>query len=279
MSFLIGNDQISPALTKLNLGKFHLRMNLMTKYLMRQTFYFLVVIAHVLVFAPIVDYSFFNSNYNLFLIVSWTTLFSIWFIHFYNVFIGGGIMFYCYALYLRLKFNEIHNRIVFSYIFGLKSHLKTAITEHNSASIITRKINHTLKHVIFAFYYFGVPAIEVFLYLFASKSSSIFMKGMAFFTFIIMFSISILINYWSAGITKSAHKSYKILFKILVSKRFNLTVRERLKIESFLQTLSEKPIGFYCMDFFPMTGFKFAEFLYMCGLTYILIAGFAIKMH
>ena len=278
MNYLICKNQLYPPLSKFNLEKWLLRTNLVTKYLMRQTFYFTALIAHLVVISPIVDYFLFNANYSIFNLVSWTILQSLLMVHFYSSTILAGIIYYCYALYLRLKFNEIHNRIVFSYIFGLKSHLKTAITEHNSASIITAKVNHTLKHGIFIVYYFGVPAIEILLDIITFKTNSIVVRLAFLLLFIILFTLCSLTNYWSAGITKSAHKSYKILFKILVSNRFNLTVRERLKIESFLQTLSGKPIGFYCLDFFPMTGFKFAEFLYFCGATYILIVGFANRM-
>ena len=74
--------------------------------------------------------------------------------------------------------------------------------------------------------------------------------------------------------TIPAHKSYKLMFRVLSSRKMNFSIREKLKIMQFIEKLSGPDIGFYCLDFFPMNGYEFGKYLYVCGANYILITGF-----
>ena len=70
-------------------------------------------------------------------------------------------------------------------------------------------------------------------------------------------------------VSKSAHKSYPLLYTYINKVKTPLFLR--FKLISFVEKLSGHPIGLYCYDLFPMNNFEFYQFVYICGANYFLI--------
>ena len=49
-----------------------------------------------------------------------------------------------------------------------------------------------------------------------------------------------------------------------------MSIKQRLKLLSFIEKLSGREIGFYCYDLFPMNNYEFYQYLYICGSNYFL---------
>ena len=81
-------------------------------------------------------------------------------------------------------------------------------------------------------------------------------------------------NIMCTSVNKSAHKPYPRLFSILSKDSIPMTYRQRWKLLQFIETLSGQPIGFYCLDLFPMNRKVFSQYLYFAGANYLLLMNF-----
>ena len=90
----------------------------------------------------------------------------------------------------------------------------------------------------------------------------------ALFAVVLIFTV----NYFSAQLNKSAHKSYPLLYTLLCKKKFSM--RNKLKILFFIENLSGLEIGFYCYDLFPINNYTFYEFTAGWAANYLLLVGF-----
>ena len=73
----------------------------------------------------------------------------------------------------------------------------------------------------------------------------------------------------SASISKAAMKPAQAFHGFLSTRK--VTMLTRLKLVNFVEALSEREIGFYCYDMFPMNNYGFYQYLYFTGITYFLI--------
>ena len=122
--------------------------------------------------------------------------------------------------------------------FGEKSRLMNAIIEHNFVSQMVVKFNQLLKYMVFILYFVAAPSIEILLYFMFDKKSMIIFRWSCFYCFVVLFSGVSLMVYLCSRMTESSHQSYRILFNIIDNKRIKLTIREKWKVLSFIETLS-----------------------------------------
>ena len=101
------------------------------------------------------------------------------------------------------------------------------------------------------------------------KSTVFVVRILAAFISVTGFSIILLLNLMSANVIHSAHKSYPLLYKFLLKN--HLSLKEVLKIESFIAHLSDREIGFYCKDMFAMNIENFLDYISVCFGNYFLI--------
>ena len=273
------HNRIRYPLNSKNYRKFGRNLNFITKYLMKQiywisifnalaTFNFAVLMAYLSgTFTPnIIVFAFWTIVYIVFI---WNTFGLLWF---------GTALWYILFLYLSKKFKEVDQKIMicvknYSQDFSYK-HILIATKEHKYLETITKRLNHFFRGAIFAIYYIATPGFQITLYLSHHKDSDFWAR--LFWTFISLtsFIAVVLLNLMSTWISKSAHKPYSVLFSYLSRRQTPIPLNHRMKILSFIEHLSGPEIGFYCYDLFPMNNYEFYQYLYICGLNYILIMGF-----
>ena len=87
---------------------------------------------------------------------------------------------------------------------------------------------------------------------------------------VVVFGVVFSLTLFSSLISESAKAPTKPLYKYLMKNK-TLTMKERLKIESFIARLDKRDIGFYCWKLFPMNSFRFFEYVSACFVMYILV--------
>ena len=78
-------------------------------------------------------------------------------------------------------------------------------------------------------------------------------------------------NMMSTWINKAAHRPRKLLFSYLSRNKSNIPLNKIIKINKFIEHLSETHIGYYCYDLFPMNFYEFFQFLLIVISNYILL--------
>ena len=259
--------------TKLNARnrrRFGLRVNLMTKYMI-EFFHKSVSFFVGLVFNSTLIMVYFDpkTEYSIVIIIFWSIVTILWSIYFYSVVTFVAYIWYLSTIFLNYKFSEIHELIERSVKTGDKQLLMNSIHIHNSAAVLTHSLNKYFKELIFIVYYIATPGILLICYVSHEKSTEFVPRIVAAFVFVLIFSMVFAMNLLSANVIHSANKSYPLLYKFLLENR--LTLKELLKIQSFVEHLSGHEIGFYCKNMFAMNISNFSEFLLGCFSNYILI--------
>jgi lysylphosphatidylglycerol synthetase-like protein (DUF2156 family) len=249
------NNLVDVPLVSQNKRKYLIRMNFITKYLLYQIFNSLTLVTFIMLTLATFLSLYLNGKSFIELVAAilWTILSFIWIINVYSIFTLGLFCWYLFALYLRYAFSDVHNKIVNDFRWGNKSMIIKAFVEHNRVSQHVYRLNEFFKHMVFVLYFFGVPAIEILLYLVHARDSKIYVRFVAGYLFVVLFIGCSLMNYWSARMTTSAHKSYKLMFRVFCSQRMHLTLKERLRVLSFIEKLSGPDIGYYCLGVYIVT--------------------------
>ena len=96
------------------------------------------------------------------------------------------------------------------------------------------------------------------------------------FTLIIFFTCFIpvvLMNLMSSRIDRAAKRSMSLLYSYFSRRITYLSLKKRLKILAFMEHLTGADIGFSCYNFFHMDMLAFFQFIYVCGINYLLLLG------
>ena len=179
------------------------------------------------------------------------------------------IIWYLSTIFLKYKFTEIHELIERSVKTGDKRLLMNSIHLHNSVEVLTHSLNKYFKYLIFIVYYITTPTLELVCYVSHEESTAFLVRILMVFVFVLIFSMVFAMNLLSANVIHSAHKSYPLLYKFLLKNR--LSLKEVLKIQSFIEHLSGREIGFYCYNMFAMNTNEFFKYISVCFINYILI--------
>jgi len=252
-------------------------MDFIAKYLLNNIFYFSVFFTQLFyIIAILFDYL--NPESNIYIInaICGYLVVLVYSIQNFSILWFGTTIWYSFALYGKLKFIEIYDKIrniVNKYTDNRYTNvlLMNAIIEHNVYEKKVKDFNHLFRYVTFILYYLVTPGFQIALYVIHHKESEIFARIFASFGVIICFSAVIAMNVMSAWISKSAHKPYPLLYSFLARKQPKISLRFRLKIMSFIDYLSGPEIGIYCYDLFPMNNYEFYQYIYISGLNYILL--------
>ena len=138
-----------------------------------------------------------------------------------------------------------------------------AILKHKSIEISVIKLNKIYKMVIFLVYFIIGPGIDLSFYVVdGNHSMLIFTRILFFYIGSTILCFAFILNYMCASVTKAALKPHSPLHKFILVKK--LPAKQKLKIQAFIQHLSETKIGFFCLDLFAMNNREFFE--YFCQL-------------
>ena len=174
--------------------------------------------------------------------------------------------------YLKFKFEEINTKIELSLKQMNIRLLMNAIHEHNYVERLTRDINYGFCRMNFMIYYFLTLSSQLILYM-SQRDDILLINKISFRVLAMGYIISILvINLSCNQISSRAHKSYSILFSISVNENIRMSLKQRLKLMSFMEKLSGPQIGFYCYDLFAMNSNRFYHYICIYVSNYILIA-------
>ena len=251
------------------------RFNFITHYLLHQMVYSLTLFAFAFN-VLITTYTYFvgNSNYSLINIILWNVGTIFWCNHFFAIFYSTFVCYYFANLFVKLKFKEINDSFKLYQLNGNRKKLMKTICEHNSLSIIVNKLNNYVKYGLFVNIFLGPPALETTLYITLSKETGYYLRISLAILLTFTAILSFLINYMPTQVSKEAHLSYSLINSISVKQSDKFSIKEKLKICSFIEKLSGPVIGFYCYDLFPMTSFEFYEYVINSIKMYFLIIEF-----
>ena len=158
-----------------------------------------------------------------------------WAFYFYSLCVCIAIVWYLTTLYLKYKFNEIHESFLNSMKFKNKFSFLKDIESHKRFASITSNLNRYLSMVIFIVYFIGTPALQLNMYCIHEKSTKFYVRFAAGFSFLSIFSMVFVMNLLCANVIHSAHKPYPLLYDFLIKTR--LSIKEKLKVQELIEQL------------------------------------------
>ena len=253
-----------------NTRRWSLIAGLMTKYMLKQVFWPMVILTSIpFIGVTFVAYSDENSGFYIVSVLFFSLCHFVFLIQLYVVVCFGFIAWTICTLYLKYKFIEIYSQIEMSLKFRANPMLFRAIADHNYIEIQTKEMNEFFCLMIFILYYFASPTLILNIVVFNSKDTYIYLRYVFVLIFFMIFSSVFFVNLFSSQISHSAKRPISLCYKHLI--RGNLSKRQRFKTMAFIEKLDGPDIGFYCWDLFPMNNFEFYLFVANCVKSYLLI--------
>ena len=272
--------QIKYPLNRNNLRKFSIGLKFFSnfsKYSIILTSITLTIIATVI---STLSYQNNYMNYNFIIFILYIFINIITIFHMCGILWFGFSLWFGFAYYLKLKFNECNDRIVkciqLNKIKASLSLLRLSINEHAYLNKMTNLTNRFFCWMTFIIYFIGIPNIQLFICLLFSKRVYLLIS---FKIFVITGGICIVLllvsmNMMSTWIISAAHKPYKILYSFISRRYSSILLRDRIKINEFIEHLCGPKIGFYCYNLFPMNSFEFFQLMSLFCLNFILLLKF-----
>jgi len=125
--------------------------------------------------------------------------------------------------------------------------------------------------VLFCVYYIGSLTFEILLFLMFAKDSTLHTKLTFTVLFIVIFGNVVLINVLCTQVNTYVYKCHSIMNSYICAKNTRISVKNRLKMQSFLERVSAKDIGFYCYDMFLMNNNEFKDYVAYFICNHILL--------
>ena len=124
---------------------------------------------------------------------------------------------------------------------------------------------------MFVLYYMATPGFQVVL--FGTHKSDTSPLGRFAYVLLVVFCFTAILymNVMCTWVSRAAHKSYPILYRLILHMDRRYPLRHRLRVQSFIERLSGPEITFYCYDMFPMNSYEFYQFVCIAGSNYFLI--------
>ena len=271
--YMLKYNSFKYPLSPQNNRKFGLKLNLITRYLLEGAFnpIIIMVLSFLLfIMSLVLIMEIEICLWSIISLIVWS------FVHYWLVkqLIGLagmlGPLNIVQMLFLKNKFNEINTKIELSLKQRNIPLLMNTIQEHNYMVKLTKDLNASSKYIIMISYYMGTFVAELLMFHVLQDESTIIGQllgiGLSFGVTSFIPLNFILCTLFS----KEAHRSYSKLYTI-INQDIGLTVRQRWKLLSFIETLIGPQIGFYCFDLFPMNSYKFYHYLMITGKNYFLI--------
>ena len=199
---------------------------------------------------------------NILIIITLDTIFTLC--------ILGIILWFISVTYLKMKFNEINEKITKSFKSKDINLLMYSMKEHNYVEKMTRDVNQFLRANTFLLYYIATPGFLTSIYATHKQDTTFSGRIMVFFVAVggtvFLFSL----NFMSTWVSTAAHKPYRMLCSLMFTN-IRITTKERLKLLSFIEKLSGPDTGFYCYDLFPMNNYEFYQYICISISNYFLV--------
>ena len=267
---LIKHKRLVNRLHGLRYKRLILYFNLLTKYLLNQVFWSQIIFSNVSLFiATLLAYFDPKSGFSMLGVIFWSLMTLIWLIQFFGYIAEGSIIWIISNIYLKYQFLQINDKIKLAFRTNDQRYLIRLINDHHMTEKMTQELNGFFRYMILMIYYCGTPGIELLIYITHEPSTYFYARFVAVFLAITLFIVVFLLNFMSTSISSAAKKSRQAFHGFLSTRKVPSLIR--LKLMNFVEVLSEKEIGFYCYDMFPMNNFGFYQYVYFMGITYFLI--------
>lgn len=128
--------------------------------------------------------------------------------------------------YYKSLFDQIYQRIYFMFKLNFISSIEfnKIINEHNLIAIEVHKLNLFIRRLVAV--YFIASSLFKIMFLYLSIHSKEFMHQISWgYLFLIYNFLGFFISYGMQLQTKSGHKSYKLIYSFLATKRMNLSMK------------------------------------------------------
>ena len=246
--------------------------------------YYLLVIAYriIIVMGLIIPQSilfiaYFDSNFNFNLILmsffAIAQFISIY--HLVGLFWFSAAFLYISLEYLRIKFDEIHKRFELS----LKSYrykmsmaiLKDAIFEHVYIEKMTSDFNRYLGKSIFVIYYTLTPGILGAIYNTHHDETKMSIKVVILIFVFFLLSGIFLMAKMAIMVNHEAKRSRTLIYSYLSRTELKFETKNKLFLITFMEHLTEREIGFFCWNLFPINSFEIYRYIYFSAQNYLLI--------
>ena len=250
-----------------NRSKFGLKINLMTEYLLKYFYNSLFIpISMVFIVPLIIVYLKSDSHLLLPLVLFWSLVTILWSFFFYSICAFFICITYIVTLFLKSKFDEIHQDMQRS--INIRQ-LRKSIVEHDQICLLVVKFDKYFSVILFIIYYSGTPAVQLIAYVSHHNDTILLFRFVAASVSIGFATLLFLLNYQSALVQKSAIKPYQTIFSVIAKHK--LSYRQMLTVENFLCRLSGPDIGFHCLNMFPMNNYEFYQYVSVAMTNYFLI--------
>ena len=256
-------------LSQRNSNKFCLRLNLINNYAIDQVYKLLSIVSTTILSGTSVIVYLQTGSTNLPCLIFWLVNLVIYFLHFWQLLLGGIVIWYIFLIYLKYQFIEINELFENSLKNKNTNSLLNAILRHKSVEQTVHELNKMYKILVLIFYLAAVPVFDLAIFIPSRRDSSIilmcFSSSLGLAALISMFAL----NYTCAQIVKTAHKSRPLLYIFLIESK--LSIHHKWKIHEFIEHLSGAEIGFYCLTLFPMNFSTFFDFIVAAFKNYFLL--------
>ena len=246
---------------------------------MRQmTYLFSIVIILLNIWLIIVGYLDGNGNYNIVYLMVHFIIGIFALIHSLNIVVIGFLVWFGSALYLKMKFKENNNRIIKSLQSldsqSVASVILLVIKEHSYIEYWTRQIDHTLRCITYILYCLSTIAIQFGLNVIIIQKIAAILKFIIGFYLLTAMLAIFAMHMMSSWVISAAHKPYKFLNSFMARKNSRISLRNKIKINEFIEHLCGPQIGFYCYKWFAMNYFEFFQYILLFIANTLLVLSF-----
>ena len=273
LAYMIKHNSMKYPLNSVDFVKLAEKADILSRLLLRPAFYLLVASHSITHLKLSIDFylTLEERVYSTIGLVFYNILFFIFSVQCFAYLWVGLFIWFASTQLLRYKFIEINDKIELSLKQSNVNRLISAIIEHNYIEVLTKRLDHFFRVMIFIIYYIATIGFQIILFVVHNPKSTPTGRIIDAFIFCTCFWAVVMMNIMSTKIITAAHKPYSRLYSFITNKTIRMTFRQRWKLLSFMEKLSGRQIGFYCYDLFPMNNWEFYQYLYISGLNYFLI--------
>ena len=246
------------------------RMNKLVNYLYRIYFYGAVPwLSITFTTALFLSYLKSNGEYYFISLILWIIIIIITLVHAFSMTIFIVSALNLSAFYLKNKFKELDQSFAYFVTLGDGQALSRLINYHNYTAVLAHRIDRFVSIVTFNNYFFATIGIQLMSYITHEKSTTVYFR-ISFGTLVIFLVCSVFgFNLISANINRWAHRPINRLYSFVAMNKLNL--KSQLKFQIFIERLSGPPIGYYCLNLFPMNNFELYKYISYVAMNHILI--------
>ena len=259
-----------------NEKKFAILLNLLTKLVFKYLLILSIIISEsFIILTTFLAYIEPGSNFKIITMIFWVISILVFFIQCFGVLWFGFVQWFGISFYLVLKFKEVFEKIQLitrntkNVLNG--NRILKAIEEHNYVRKLTEEMNHFFRLITLIIYLIATPGFLICLYVSQHRDTTRITSFFTFGIFITCFAPVILMNLMSSKIDQAAKRPMALLYRYFSRPNNFLYLKKRLKIFAFMEHLIGADIGFSCYNLFHMDMLAFYQYIYVCGIHYLLL--------